>query len=398
MPTRLTRYLLAEIFTVFLVALTTLTALILLIGVGRTLLRAGLGPAAIAQLLPYVLPISLQFALPATALFAICSVYGRISADGEISTIKAVGVSPLKVLRPAIFFGLLLSPITVWLSDLAVSWGQPGLNRVVFFSLEDVVYRALRAQHSYSSPKGFSIHVQDVDGRRLIYPTVTIHPSSTMKPLIWTAREGSIGLDAEREMLTISFIESQLRTPEGSVHGKMDSTVIEVPLGKVLAKGDVSSSRPSTLPLRDIPSETENQQQRITAAQQELAAQAGLSMAFGSWHDFASAEGPQLAAKVSAAEVRLTRLGVEPWRRWAGGFSCFCFVAVGAPLAIRLRNADYWTSFGMCFLPILLLYYPLFAFGLEKAKDGSFPPISVWLGNVALLGVAAIFTRHVWRY
>src|SRR6056297_1737433 len=118
MPTRLTRYILVEIIKIFAVALVALTLLILLIGVGRTLLREGLGPVAIVQLLPFVLPISLQFAFPATALFAVSCVYGRMAGDGEVATVKASGISPLKILQPALIFAFLLSPIAVYMSDL----------------------------------------------------------------------------------------------------------------------------------------------------------------------------------------------------------------------------------------------------------------------------------------
>jgi lipopolysaccharide export system permease protein len=73
-------------------------------------------------------------------------------------------------------------------------------------------------------------------------------------------------------------------------------------------------------------------------------------------------------------------------------------VLVGVPLAIRMKSADYWTSFGVCFVPILLFYYPLMQFGLDSAKDGSLPPYSVWLGN-SLLAVAGLWlTKHVYRY
>ncbi|MCG8648926.1 MAG: LptF/LptG family permease, partial [Pirellulales bacterium] len=110
MPTRLARYILAEILKIFVVALIALTMLILLIGIGRELIRRGLGPLAVIELLPYVLPISLQFAFPATALFSVCCVYGRMAADGEVATVKASGVSPIKLLQPAIVFAALLSP------------------------------------------------------------------------------------------------------------------------------------------------------------------------------------------------------------------------------------------------------------------------------------------------
>ena len=65
------------------------------------------------------------------------------------------------------------------------------------------------------------------------------------------------------------------------------------------------------------------------------------------------------------------------------------------PLAIWCRTADYWSSFGVAFLPILLIYYPLFALGLEQAKDGGWPPYSVWLGNLALSAVGAWYLRKV---
>ena len=148
MPSRLTRYVVIEIFKIFIVSLIILTLLILLIGVGRELLRRGLGPSAVVQLLPFILPISLQFAFPATALFSVCCVYGRMAAQGEIATVKASGISPLRLLKPALFFAGILSPIAVVVSDLAVSWGRPGVNRVVLMSIEDIAYRVLRSEQT----------------------------------------------------------------------------------------------------------------------------------------------------------------------------------------------------------------------------------------------------------
>jgi lipopolysaccharide export system permease protein len=161
-PTRLTRYVVLEILKIFVVSLIALTLLFLLIGVGRDLMRRGLGPVAVLQLLPFVLPISLKFAFPATALFSVCCVYGRMASDGEVATVKASGVSPLKLLQPALVFAALLSPFAVFVSDLAVSWGRPGVNRVVLMSIEDIAYRVLKSDHSYTSDHGFSIHVRDV--------------------------------------------------------------------------------------------------------------------------------------------------------------------------------------------------------------------------------------------
>ena len=74
-----------------------------------------------------------------------------------------------------------------------------------------------------------------------------------------------------------------------------------------------------------------------------------------------------------------------PHRRWAGGFACLCFVLVGVPMAICLRNRDFLTSFFLCFLPILIVYYPLMIFGADQAKNGNLPTIFVWAGNGMLM-------------
>ena len=64
----------------------------------------------------------------------------------------------------------------------------------------------------------------------------------------------------------------------------------------------------------------------------------------------------------------------------------------------RLRNRDMLTSFFLCFLPILIVYYPLLVFGVDGAKDGRLPPWSVWTGNVLLLLWGFYLLRRVIRY
>lgn len=399
MPTRLTRYILLEIFKIFSVSLFVLTSLILLIGVGRELLREGLGVMAIISLLPYILPMSLQYALPATMLFAVCCVYGRMSADGEISTIKSVGISPLRIMQPAFLFAALLSPFAVYLSDIAVSWGRPGAKQVMMHSIEDVVYRMLRAQRSYSSNKGFSIHVQDVDDQRrmLLYPTVTIHMGHNGEPVTLEAKEASIFLDPEKEMLTLRAVEPRLVGGEYSFHNPSVQE-IPIPLEMVLRRGSISETKPSELPLHAVGPEAIRQQRTNDNDRQRLAAQTGFSLISARWSELAGPRGSELQSRIRAGNDRLIKLRAEPWRRWSGGFSCFFFAVVGVPLAIRMKSADYWTSFGLCFVPILLVYYPLLQFGSDQAKSGQLPPYAVWTGNV-LLGLASIhLSKSVYRY
>ena len=77
---------LAAIFGLTLIGM---TSLIVLVGLAHQAVREGLGPLAVARLVPYVLPNALRFSIPGTMLFAACSVYGRMSSSNEVVAIKS---------------------------------------------------------------------------------------------------------------------------------------------------------------------------------------------------------------------------------------------------------------------------------------------------------------------
>lgn len=372
--------------------------LILLIGVARELIRRGLGPVAVVQLLPYVLPISLQFAFPATALFSVCCVYGRMASDGEVATVKASGITPLKLLQPALVFAALLSPVAVMVSDLAVSWGRPGVNRVVLMSIEDIAYRVLQSDRHYKSEHGFSIHVRDVVGRRLIQPTVTMRSGPAGTTIKLTAREGELSLDSATATLKLRMVDGRVEGDDDFQAIIPDEEVIPISLGNSLSEKDPSERSPSELPLSMISSQTIRQDANTHAIAGRIAAQRGFAMLTSRFDKLVGASQQISANELRSSRRRLTKLRTEPWRRWAWGFSCFCFVLVGGPLAMIAKTNDYWTTFGMCFLPTLLVYYPLFIVGLEQAKDGNIPPYGVWLGNIVLAFIGVGLMQRVRRY
>ncbi len=171
----------------------------------------------------------------------------------------------------------------------------------------------------------------------------------------------------------------------------------EIPLTLALTK-DVGTGSPTTYPMRQIQSEIARQQQLITELEQSLAAETGFNLVTGNFAGLQDAVWESRRWQLSKAHTRLHRLRTEPWRRWANGFSCLCFVLVGAPLAIRMRTADLMTTFGLCFLPILLVYYPFLAYGLDRAKAGELPPYMVWGANLLCVAIGIWLTRKVIRY
>src|SRR4051812_2315027 len=134
----ITRYVAWDLVKVFAMALTGLTLFILLILIGNEARRMNLGPGPTAQIMQYMLPMALAFAIPASILFAVCFIYGRLSADNEVVAVKSLGVSPMSLLWPSWVLAFALSVVSVWMNDLAYSWGMTGMQRVVIQSVEEI--------------------------------------------------------------------------------------------------------------------------------------------------------------------------------------------------------------------------------------------------------------------
>src|SRR5262249_48778394 len=87
-------------------------------------------------------------------------------------------------------------------------------------------------------------------------------------------------------------------------------------------------------------------------------------------------------------EIRL--LDVELLMRPALSLGCLCFILVGCPVGIWMGRADYLSSFITCFLPIVVVYYPLMLCGTGMAKDGKFNEVLLVWGANLLVGVVGI--------
>ena len=388
-------YVIFETLKIFAITLFAATSLIMTGGVLQQLIAEGLGVLAILQLIPYILPVALQFTVPVAILFAACSVYGSMSADNEILALKSVGISPGRAMAPTLILAFLLSPMAVWASDLAMSWGMPGINRVVMHSIEDVVYRVLRNHRSYSTSRGFSIHVQDVEDRWLINPTINLFPENG-KAMTITALRGQLRLDPEHETLRIQLENAQWEMG-GKVMGSFPGTTEEeIPLTLAARKASGKKS-PAQYSLSEMSAQYSQQQDGIKLLEDQLTTMCGIEIMAGRFDQLDTSKSNDILVAMSDGKRRLTRINTEPYRRWALGFSCFFFVWLGIPLAIWMKSADYWTSFGACFLPILVAYYPLFALGFDRAKNGVWPGYMVWLGDVVLFLIGLWFMRKAYR-
>jgi lipopolysaccharide export system permease protein len=390
----LTRYASIEFLKVFLITLTGMTIFMFVVVGGREAVRSGLGPGPILRVMPYILPESMRYSIPAAALLAACMVFGRMSGDNEVVAVKSLGISPIVLMTPALIIAFLISVATVWINDVSVSWGLPGKQRTVIESIEQIVYGMLRTHGSYKNDR-FAITVLRVEGQRLILPRLTFFAGDGQGQITVSAREAQLRYNPEHVALSVHLIDGMFEGPAG-LEGAFPGTYEHlIPLMRESSDDYLSAS---DYPLRALGSEQDLQRAQIGTLERTLAAEAAYQMLTGDIAKLADNVWDERHAELTAARYRFNRLRTEPWRRWANGFSCFFFVMVGVPLSIKRRNSDFMTSFFVSFLPILLVYYPAMMYGVDRAKEGALPQYAVWTGNVICCACGVWLLRRVVRY
>ncbi len=390
-----TRYVLREVGLIFLVTLFALTTFMLLVGAVQVAMAQGLGAKQIILALPYLLPNALMFAMPGTMLFAVSMVYGRMSAANELVALKSMGISPMLLIWPSLAMSVVLSLATVWLNDLAMNWGFFGLQQVVVDSVEEIAYGILRTQKTYKDKAGqLEVTVKDVVDKQLIEPKFRLPAGNGEGMVDISAKTAELRSVPGSGKLKLVLYHAILDAP--NFHAEYPNEFFEWEV--MIQRDERKEPAPKNLAMRDIPEAAQRQREVIAQLSERMVAQAGTRILLGDFELVSPEHWREEARNLEFQRFQLYRMLTEPPRRWANGFSCFCFALVGTAMAIRMRNADVLTSFALCFFPIFLVYYPLLMLGLERAKAGEVYPAAVWLANVILVIWGLWLLRRVIRY
>ena len=116
----LTRYILREQFGPLVFALSSLTALLLLQQVAKqfgNLVGKGLGWGVIGEFFLLSIPFIIAMTMPMGVLVAVLYAFSRLTAENEITALRASGISVMRLVRPAIFFGAVLGLLMLVFND-----------------------------------------------------------------------------------------------------------------------------------------------------------------------------------------------------------------------------------------------------------------------------------------
>ena len=116
----LTRYILREHIGPLVFALSSLTALLLLQQVAKqfgNLVGKGLGWGVIGEFFVLSVPFIVAMTMPMAVLVAVLYAFSRLTAENEVTALRANGISVMRLVRPAIIGGAVLGLVMLAFND-----------------------------------------------------------------------------------------------------------------------------------------------------------------------------------------------------------------------------------------------------------------------------------------
>ena len=400
----LTRYVIDQVLRSFLLALVTITAIFVLFMVMAEATRAGLGPGDLVRIVPYIVPSSLPYTVPVALLFSVSVVFGRMASDNEIVAIKTAGLSVLKVLVPSWTLGLALTGGLLYASSDVIPRATHAFRKILFEDFEDMLYKVLKKDGEFRGEGGpFYISVKDVDDKtRTLLGATFKHRKSKEEPNTFDlqiyAERAKIRFDLPAGLVRIELqnAETAGNTAKPFVFDVKGKKELQYPLSKDQKYKFEKRIQEKTDGELEI--EIEDMQKRIHSERTRQAVVAAMWIASGrlervSWPDVGDAykDFPYWQKKV-------TELETEKHLRRSLALGTLLFIWLGAPVGILFARRDFLSAFITCFLPIIVLYYPLTLAGVNLAKEGTTSTLIVYGGDLALLVIGLLVVLKVRRH
>jgi len=329
----------------------------------------GLVVKSILLLIPYVL----IYALPMGLLTAALLVFGRLSADQEITAMRAGGISLVRLTVPVLILSVAMSGVCAFIT---MQFGPE--CRVAYKNLLREVglakITALIPEKTYIRDfAGAIVYVSRVDGAYLedilVYELKGDRVESDTR-----ASSGEIVFSPTNDLVYVQltntyqtrFVEDR-RLPVTWSLGQAEFIYTNTSIRRVEGRPDLNNMTFSELrrELRDLES-------RMSAALPIEPARVG-----GTMEERRKAE----RLKRSRQQDLTYPVRLQMHRQVAFSFACIGFTLVGIPLGIRAHRRE--SSFGIAVAILLVLvYYSFFIFGASLETRAELAPhLILWAPN-----------------
>lgn len=129
------RYLFKELIAPFFLGLSVFVFILVMsqfLRLNELIIVHGVGIFAVFKLIFYLITSFLAISIPIALLFSVLMLFGRLSADSELTALKASGFSVYQLVVPVLLFSCLVCVFCLYLTLYLEAWGARSYRREVF--------------------------------------------------------------------------------------------------------------------------------------------------------------------------------------------------------------------------------------------------------------------------
>jgi lipopolysaccharide export system permease protein len=354
----LSLYIIREIASMFLLGIMVFTLILLmgrLIKLTDLVISRGVPLGDVSSMILYLMPSFLVYTIPMSFLLAVLLAFGRLSADNEITIMKAGGISLMQMMPPVVICGLCAAMLTLAASTVGVPWGNSAFKSLSLSVLKENVAATIREKVFWDDIPGIVMYTDHYDEEHHTLKGVVIHDGRDQaRPLTIFAADGVVGGGLNRN-------DIRMVLNNGTIHAV--GTAEEY---RLVHFGEYSMTIGGS-------------GQGVGIGRNEL--------------DMTVTELRQQADNPTATKPARLKMLSELHSRFAFPFASLVFAVVAVPLGMQNRRsgkaAGFSTSIG-----ILLAYYVVQSLLRTLAEKGILLPVmALWLPNMIFLGLGLYLLR-----
>jgi len=328
-----------------------------------------------------LIPFACVYALPMGFITAALLVFGRFSADQELTAARASGISLFSLIYPVLLLSLFCCGLSAWFN---MELGPR--SRVEYIILKDqarseLAHFQLPEGRVINDFPGYVFYAAKNRGGNLEDVRILKLDNETNTQTTVCAPRGRLEMDLPNHQLILHLFDARSVSFSGAHYILSSFKELPVSLDLNIATNQVYRPKISDMTFWQLRNELGDLEKKL-----------------GSLPVIAEASSEQLRTQLHEAARQRDNLTepvtVEMHRQIAFSFACFGFTLVGIPLGIRLHRRE--TNVGVAIaLLLVLVYYAFIMVGEALSARPQFAPhLILWLPNFVFQTVGAVL---LWR-
>jgi LPS export ABC transporter permease LptF len=312
----------------------------------------------------YVLPFSLSFTIPWGFLTSVLLVFGKLSAENELTAFRASGISFTRLCVPVAGLALTFTAICLWINVDVAPRAQEKMRATLYEIATSNPIALFGSDQVIEEFPGHKIYVGHKEGSFLENVIVFKLNENNSPVQVITAKRGRLEMEnlepaqtsssPEEKRITLRLYDARFEHRDASDPGDPR----KISQGITMSEGDLSIS------LKEL--YEKNQRRRGLSAMTLSELNSDLS---------------------TESDKHLSAVKTEVNKRFSFSLACLAFALIAVPFGITAQRRE--TSAGFAFSLAIALIYFLFIIIADTFRNNpsAHPELLVWVPNVLFIGL-----------